>query len=911
MPQVTEHGEIAVRGSLLDVSSSSFTQLERWLDNGASENNAPPAPQKHEQFACSTSLGVDEAFDPNADPASADYGRFVSEVNPILGKSCAAANCHGSPVNTLQLTCGTTPEQTRWNYFAASDYVSPDPAASELLRRTLDPSQGGTYHEGGAIFASTADPGYRAVLGWVTEKGGPDHVPEQAGFDFFAKRVQPMLVKRGCMMLGCHSAPMFHDYRLRGGSGGHFGLPATRRNYELSLEQVALESPDPNASRLIKKNLPPAPQGDGILHRGGALFASGGDPAACDLDAAANGPLNEQSPYCVLLAWLEVERGERMAGAMPLSAIVYVRRPAAAGKHTPQDWASYAPGAELLRVEASYDAAGEVVLGAESSLSGLCGLDVATSDVRRPTVSWDGSRVAFAARSGETEPYAIYVVDNGGCAVEPTIAAAAVDDQGNPVPTNGELVHNFDPAFAPDGRLVFASTRGNVMNTQAFSYEGPQRTPADPAKLNANLYVLENGKIRQLTFLLNQEILPNFMSDGRLIMVTEKREPGFYQLSGRRQNLDGGDYHPLFGQRGTIGFDQFHDVVELSDKNLAAIASQRGAAHGAGALVVVNRSIGIDQRSDDPADYVHDPSAMGALNPKFYQHSMHFPDPAATGRLDETQGAYATPSALPDGRILVSYAANVVNLGDFRGNFDVFVVDAESGRRTPLISAAEDLLWPVAVYARQNHGVFTSRIDEVNGASHIYTSPERRGASDITFVDVPLIASLLFQNTRTGRPLPPANPTLHVWEAMPPEPGVTSFGGAFTTTDQYGEVIARRRLIGSVAPYGDGSARVRIPGGMPIVLATHVQLAGDNQPSLHFQREQMQFYPGEWIHQSFPRGLFNGLCGGCHGSVSGLESHVAVNPDILTAASNVQARDAESVDVSGPPRGVAEGPPFP
>ena len=61
-----------------------------------------------------------------------------------------------------------------------------------------------------------------------------------AGFEFFASRVQPMLVKRGCMMLGCHSPTMFHDYRLRGGSAGHFGLAATRRNYNLTLEQVAL-----------------------------------------------------------------------------------------------------------------------------------------------------------------------------------------------------------------------------------------------------------------------------------------------------------------------------------------------------------------------------------------------------------------------------------------------------------------------------------------------------------------------------------------------------------------------------------------------------------------------------------------------------------------------------------------------
>ena len=98
-----------------------------------------------------------------------------------------------------------------------------------------------------------------------------------------------MLVKRGCMMLGCHSAAMFHDYRLRGGSGGHFGLPATRTNYELTLEQLALESPDPNASRLIRKNLTPPPDGRGILHRGGSLFAAAATPTACDLGRGRDG----------------------------------------------------------------------------------------------------------------------------------------------------------------------------------------------------------------------------------------------------------------------------------------------------------------------------------------------------------------------------------------------------------------------------------------------------------------------------------------------------------------------------------------------------------------------------------------------------------------------------------------------
>jgi hypothetical protein len=94
---------------------------------------------------------------------------------------------------------------------------------------------------------------------------------------------------------------------------------------------------------------------------------------------------------------------------------------------------------------------------------------------------------------------------------------------------------------------------------------------------------------------------------------------------------------------------------------------------------------------------------------------------------------------------------------------------------------------------------------------------------------------------------------------------------------------------------------------VPFNLAVQVQLDGDNEPTLHHQREAMQFYPGELARQSFPRKLFNGMCASCHGSVSGLENDVATNPDILTRASEVVARDADPTELS---RGSIEGPDF-
>jgi len=900
-PLIIDSNIAHVGGSLIDITSTSFTQLQTWMENGAAENNARQVDKKYDKGACSTTLGVDPAFNPNEDPTTPDFATFKSRVNSVLGESCAASNCHGAAPNALHLTCGSTPQEIRWNYFAAQDYVSTDPPLSEIVRRPLLASAGGTFHEGGTVFSSTSDADYQALLDWATEKGGPSSLVTSPGFEFFTDRVQPMLVRRGCMMLGCHSSSMFHDYRLRGGSGGHFGLPATRKNYDLTLEQLALDAPNPEASRLIRKNLIPAPDGPGILHRGGSLLAE--HPAVCDPEASATGPLDEQSEYCVITAWIELERAARMP-ASALSGVVFVRRTPAPLPDTPQDFGNFAPGAELVRAAATQDpVTGAVTVGAEESLSSLCSLPPATTDVRRPTVSWDGTQIVFSARKSEREGFGVYVVSDGSCALEPDIAAPAVDDDGRPVPTNGEIIHNFDPVFSADGRLVFASTRGNVMNAAGFvGYEGPQRTPADPSKLNSNLYILEDGKIRQLTFLLNQELLPSFMRDGRLLMTTEKRQPGFYQLAGRRMNLDGGDYHPLFGQRGTIGFNQFTDVVELSDKNLAAILSERGAAHGAGTLALVNRSLGIDQASRDPADYVQDPKAISYPSPDFYQHSLRILDGAATGRLAATQGAYRSPAPLPNGDVLVSYAENVVALDKFSGNFDIVAVDVGSGARTPLITGDQDEIWPAAIYPRSSIGVFKSRLDEANAATQVVNDDDHRSVSEITFLDFKLVTSLLFQNTRSGRYLPQPTQVLRgVWESLPPT-GASSFADAdpkFLTTDDYGQVYVRRRLLGIPNLNSDGSVGMRVRGGAPIMFEVFTELAGEGEPTAHMQREEMQFYPGEVARQGFRRDLFNGMCGGCHGSLSGQENEIAVNPDILTQASAVMARDKPLEDLSG------------
>jgi hypothetical protein len=928
----------------IGLTSAAYHTLKSWIESGANKNNAISSPPPQPRDACSSVVPSDPAFDPNFEPMTPDYGTFKNAVMPLLGEQCAASNCHGSPTNSLRLACSVSAIDrdavARWDYFAAKRQLAGkagDLSNSELLRRPLDPLAGGAYHEGGVIFTSRDDAGYKTLSGWVDEHGPNTEFPPGRGFDFFAKRVQPMLVKKGCMLLGCHSPAMFHDYRLRAGSGGNFDVGSTLTNYELTKGQIAMESPDPNASRLIAKNLlrrdqvpvMQAGQARGILHRGGALFddfpgSALPSPALCtDPMAIEMGNLDDQHAYCIVARWIQIEQED--AKLAPLSGVVYVKRAPAAPPDLPQDFAAYGGSSDLWFTALSMDPMTGAITpagGAGRSLLGGCaGLAAATADVRHPSVSWKGDRVAFAARNGANEPYAIWTVnvDGSSCAKNAAIAAPP----GSPGwQSNGATVHDFDPVFTPDDRIVFASTRGNVMNVDAFDYRGPTRTPADPSRWNANLYVLEGTNVRQLTFLLNQELYPSMMSDGRLIFSTEKRALDFYQLAGRRMNLDGGDYHPLYAQRRTIGFAQMTEVVELADKNFAAIFSDQGAAHGAGTLGVFNRSVGPDQTSTDPADYTADPKALGWPVSNFFLHSLGIVDPSATGHTGAgNAGAYRSPAPLPNGQIVVSYAANATDLANFRGNFDLYIVDPINGMKTQVTNdGATDELFATAVYQRYDRGVFRSRADEPNGHTRVYVAGEDAdhppNVADVSVLDTRILGALLFQNTRTGlanvetgRALP-AIAGLDVFEDLPPDPA-DPMAAAFMATDAYGSFYARRRRLGNMPVERDGSARMLVPGGVPIVLRGSFALGG-GEAATHFQRESMQFYPGEYVNQGFQVGLFNGLCGGCHGAVSGYETDLSVQPDILTQASGVLARALGSrpADLSGGPgmRGDIVGP---
>jgi hypothetical protein len=304
------------------------------------------------------------------------------------------------------------------------------------------------------------------------------------------------------------------------------------------------------------------------------------------------------------------------------------------------------------------------------------------------------------------------------------------------------------------------------------------------------------------------------------------------------------------------------------------------AADGAGAIGIVNRSLGPDQDDRDPAD-------------RTYLSSLRFPAPGALGGMD---GVFRSPARLPHGKLLVSCDLDATNLMAGPFDFDLCHVDPDSGvvvsvGGTPGRADVE----AVAVYARAQHGVFESRPDEANGATRI---AQNENDAVVHYLDFPLLATLLFSNTRQGRPI---DARVHGFDVLQPEAppsNTTNFAalGSAVRSDDFGQFYESLRTVGHVELAGDGSATVRLPAGVPLMLrptdsegAPLTFVDGSPFVGEMLQREARQFYPGERANQLFPRRFFIGMCGGCRGSITNRELEVAVNVDVLTSASRTDS----------------------
>lgn len=861
-------------GSILQVGSDSYRTLLRWMENGATATGLPPVTSGLSGTGgCSNDLPPD--FEPEPYQQSEHFSEFVDEVQPVLLASCASGSCHGAPQSDFYMSCGDDEVTRAFNFAQAQAFVDAPAENSPLLLYPLAVRAGGYFHAGGEFFSSRSSDDYKALVTWAEHVGPVEFGRGDPGREFFADYVQPVLLRQGCQFEACHSPGATNDFKLRPGSQGFFSAVALEKNYELLRNDfMAIEVPDARRGRAVAKGT--LRSSGGVAHRGGPVLesplVSSKEPDLSQACAAFTDPATAP-PLCVIQQWVDIEREQLASEGLvlpmtPGSAVplVYVERDES-HVATPLEFDTYQPGSDLLVADATLGEGGAITaVGAPRSLLDTCpgSGDRATVDVRSPDVRHDGNTVAFAMRTAADDALSIYVVsvDGSGCQ----------RITGPEAPVDGIPIHDFDPAWSPDGaHILFASSRG-----------GP-----DGPSVSRRLFLpqsdiwrmrTDGSELERMTFLTNSEISPQTMREGRVIMTTEKVSAGFYQLAGRRINWDLTDYHPLLAQRAespfatlddpdatapSVGYAQATEIREGLNGNFLLVLSDPGARGGAGTLAIFNRSVGTFETDRD------DPGFLEALT---------IPDSSATGRVGaSTSGAYRSPFPLPDGRILASYAAYSGDLGEATAlAWDLVAVDPRTGARELLVEAEGaqvEAVLAIPYPPREPYGNFRQLV--FGG----YVDPGEAGGDEWAVVhipDAPMTFTLLNANLRRGRPVDLFRRATHLaaYEELPAPPGTTSGNGE-------GGIFEQRELLGRAELARDGSVRARVPAGTGLIL----ELQDADGTVIETMREEHQVGPGEVINIGVSESLFDAVCGGCHGTVSGRELDATITPDVLTGAS--------------------------
>ena len=287
-----------------------------------------------------------------------------------------------------------------------------------------------------------------------------------------------------------------------------------------------------------------------------------------------------------------------------------------------------------------------------------------------------------------------------------------------------------------------------------------------------------------------------------------------------------------------------------------------------------------------------DPNSAASPELQFFLHSLAVVDGngnlvtengAPIGSINPASysqgGVYRSPSPLPNGKFLVSFssATDPTNF-DARRTSSTSWIRARRRRRSSSRPAASSTPSPctASTTTARSAPPSTSRTEtrRVDGT---------QTDAQIFVLDMSVLGSLLFQNTPTGRAIEGVDQggndvgldSFDVYEELPPrlERDRLRVGRRERREGQVrAGVRAARRKLGTVDLEDDKSTYFSIPGGVPIVL--HLPDTSVSQAAGYprWQHEEMTFYPGERSHQSFQATFFNGLCGLCHGAVSGAPS---------------------------------------
>ncbi|MCC5886303.1 MAG: PD40 domain-containing protein [Gammaproteobacteria bacterium] len=587
---------------------------------------------------------------------------------------------------------------------------------------------------------------------------------------------------------------------------------------------------------------------------------------------------------CVLLLGLVACGGDgvTVAGGQSQDPVVvdvpiaYITRPApmAAGMAAAADdvrqLLRVRPGAQLFLRERASPSAGERNLTAE--------IGAGEYDVRDLNVSFDGQRFIFALRGAllpgandDDQPsWNLWEFDRSSDELRRIISSD----------TTAEAGHDLSPAYLPDGRIVFSSTRQRQSKAILLDEGKPQfdalnEERREPAFV---LHVMnaDGSDIKQISFNQSHDLHPEVMDNGQIVFSRWDRANGRNGIHLYRMNPDGTDLELLYGanshQTGTEGATVQFLRPRLADGGLLTLLRPFVTTDGGADLLRIDVDGFVE--NEQPVPFQAGLLGGPAQSPATINDVRTNGDISPGGRYtsawplrDGSRRMFVTWSLCrlqgEGGRILPCTEERLADPGALpaRPLYGLYLYDGSTDTQLPVQQPIEGVMYTevVAAQMRPQPLVLFDQVD--SGQADLLLADADSGllairsVYDINGVDtsgtgIATVADPAM-TTATERPAR----FLRVLKAVAlPDDDVRDFRN--TAFGRGGAGNGMREIIGYIPIEPDGSVIVQVPATVPLALEV---LDGQGRRISARHRSWLQVRPGQTL-----------ACVGCHTPSSGL-----------------------------------------
>ena len=491
-----------------------------------------------------------------------------------------------------------------------------------------------------------------------------------------------------------------------------------------------------------------------------------------------------------------------------------------------RDPSRFNPGARLLLKQNAF------AQSAETDLTSALFDPDALYDVKDLVASPDGSSLLFALRAPE--------IANAPDELQPKWDLWRYDvatQQLSPIisdPMLAQRGHDISPAFLPDGRIIFSSTR-QVRSRQILLDEFKPQYSALDEDLNItafNLHVMnaDGSNIQQLSFNLSHDLYPVVLDNGHILYSRWDNQGTRSMFNWYQMRPDGSESQLLYGwhshNSGAEGSAvEFAKAIVLADGSISlALATNNSPYYNSWP-----QRVAIQLASDNEQALFGETLNLPAQTPLF---PWAFDNTARA----ERAGAINSYAALKDGsdRYLVSWSPcrllqddSIISCAQADDSaelplapplYGLWLFDTQKQTQLPVRPGQEGLLvsepvvlqsYNAPAFLPQNPALDAELVAENAAILHIRSVYDFAGDSS---VDITRLADPM-QTTANDRPARFLRLMRGV--PIPPEEVLTTPNFAFGVSRQQ----LMREILGTVAIEPDGSVLVKVPAEVPISLA--------------------------------------------------------------------------------------------